>query len=176
MSADSMALVFLFPTTLEAVALQSLRPDLDVRICGVGPIETARYVAKVLEEKRCDGIILCGIAGAYDGSLSVGDVVAVGKEQMASLPAPFRASYEATMSLALPQVVSNTVTAVGCESLGAQIENMEGAALFALCGDAGVPCAEIRAISNRVDDERKDWRIELAVDNLTQAIDKLFPR
>ena len=174
--ADSMAVVLLFPTTMEAAALQSLRPDLDVRICGVGPVETARCVAKVLQEGECDGVVLCGIAGAYDGSLLVGDVVAVGKEQMASLPALYRASYEATLPVALPQVVSNTVMAVGCESLGAQIENMEGAALFALCGDAGVPCAEIRAISNHVDDERKDWRIDLAVENLTQTIDKLFPR
>ena len=56
------------------------------------------------------------------------------------------------------------------EADGADIENMEGAALFALAKAEGVPCAEIRAISNYVGEERKDWKIDLALERLTETI------
>ena len=44
------------------------------------------------------------------------------------------------------------------------------AALFALAKAEGVPCAEIRAISNYVGEERKDWKIDLALERLTETI------
>ncbi|MBQ7855813.1 MAG: hypothetical protein IJ348_01700 [Alistipes sp.] len=171
-----MAVTLLFPTATEAAPLQALRPDLDIRICGVGPVEVARFVARMLREQRCDGIVLCGVAGSYGEEPRVGDVIAVRREQTASLPAIFRGSYEASLPIELPQVVSNTVMCVGCEPCGAQIENMEGAALFSLCAEASVPCGEIRAISNRVDDLRSEWQIEVAVKNLAMTINNLFPR
>jgi nucleoside phosphorylase len=56
------------------------------------------------------------------------------------------------------------------EANGADVENMEGAALFALAEAEGVPCGEIRAISNYVGEERGEWDIPLALDRLTDAI------
>ena len=56
------------------------------------------------------------------------------------------------------------------EAEGAEIENMEGAALFALAEAEGVPCGEIRTISNYVGEERKDWNIDLALERLTETI------
>ena len=50
------------------------------------------------------------------------------------------------------------------------VENMEGAALFALAEAEGVPCGEIRAISNYVGEERDEWDIPLALDRLTDTI------
>jgi nucleoside phosphorylase len=47
---------------------------------------------------------------------------------------------------------------------------MEGAALFALAQAEGVRCGEIRAISNYVGEERSEWDIPLALDNLTDTI------
>jgi nucleoside phosphorylase len=70
----------------------------------------------------------------------------------------------------LPMVCSNTVSHCSQEANGADIENMEGAALFALAQAEGVKCGEIRAISNYVGEERKDWNIDLALENLTQTI------
>lgn len=166
--------LLIFATEAEAVQIRALRADLETAICGVGAVECALAMAKIIEERKPEAVVLCGIAGAYDKSLKVGDVVSVVVENTASLPAVYRKSYSATLKLPLPEVVSNTVMAVGAEASGAQVENMEGAAIFALCGHYGVPCAQIRAISNYTDDSRSAWDIPTALDALAAAINRLF--
>lgn len=163
-------MIFLFPTELEAAKLRSLRPDLDIRICGIGAVETATEVARILRTER-ESLLLCGIAGAYDHNLQKGDVVAVTEERFAYLSTGYNRSYLATMVVEnLPMVRSNTVSHCSMAADGAEIENMEGAALFALAQAEGVKCGEIRAISNYVGEERKDWNIDLALEHLTQTI------
>lgn len=166
--------LLIFATEGEAVQIRALRADLDIAICGVGAVETALSVAKIIESKRPEAVVLCGIAGAYDKTLKVGDVVSVVTENTASLPAIYRKSYSATLELPLPEVASNTVMAVGAEAAGAVVENMEGAALFALCNHYGVKCAQIRAISNYTDDCRSAWDIPTALEALTATINRLF--
>ena len=166
--------LLIFAKEGEAAQIRALRADLDIAICGVGAVETALSVAKIIEERKPEVVVLCGIAGAYDKTLKVGDVVSVVTENTASLPAIYRKSYSATLELPLPEVTSNTVMAVGAESAGAQVENMEGAALFALCNHYGVKCAQIRAISNYTDDCRSAWDIPTALEALTAAINRLF--
>ena len=166
--------LLIFATEGEAAQVRALRADLETAICGVGAVETALSVAKIIESQRPEAVILCGIAGAYDKTLKVGDVVSVVVENTASLPAIYRKSYSATLKLPLPEVVSNTVMAVGAEAAGAQVENMEGAALFALCEHYGVPFAQIRAISNYTDDCRSAWDIPTALNALTTTINRLF--
>ncbi len=166
-------MIFLFPTELEAAKLRSLRPDLDIRICGIGAVETATEVARILRTER-ESLLLCGIAGAYDHNLQKGDVVAVTEERFAYLSTGYNRSYLATMVVEnLPMVRSNTVSHCSMAADGAEIENMEGAALFALAQAEGVKCGEIRAISNYVGEERKDWNIDLALEHLTKAISNL---
>ncbi len=163
-------MIFLFPTELEAARLRERRPDLDIRICGVGAVETATEVARILRTER-KPLLLCGIAGAYDHNLKKGDVVAVTEERFAYLSTGYDRSYLASMIVEdLPMVRSNTVSHCSQEADGADIENMEGAALFSLAQAEGVKCGEIRAISNYVGEERKDWNIDLALENLTQTI------
>ena len=166
----SNAPILIFPTEFEASRLRAVRPDLDIRICGIGAVETATEVARILRTER-KPLLLCGIAGAYDNNLKKGDVVAVTEERFAYLSTGYDRSYLATMVVEdLPMVRSNTVSHCSQEANGADIENMEGAALFALAQAEGVKCGEIRAISNYVGEERKDWRIDLALENLTQTI------
>ena len=163
-------IIFLFPTEFEASRLRALRPDLDIRICGIGAVETATEVARILRTER-EPLLLCGIAGAYDHSLQKGDVVAVIEERFAYLSTGYDRSYLATMVVEdLPMVRSNTVSHCSMAADGAEIENMEGAALFALAQAEGVRCGEIRAISNYVGEERSEWNIDLALENLTNTI------
>lgn len=163
-------MIFLFPTEMEAARLRKLRPDLDIRICGIGAVETATELARILRNEH-KPILLCGIAGAYDHSLQKGDVVAVTEERFAYLSSGYNRSYPATMIVKeLPMVRSNTVSHCSMVADGAEIENMEGAALFAMAQAEGVRCGEIRAISNYVGEERRDWNIELALERLTDTI------
>ena len=103
-------MIFLFPTELEAAKLKALRPDLDIRICGIGAVETATAVAQILRTEH-QPLLLCGIAGAYDRNLKKGDVVAVTEERFAYLSTGYDRSYLATMVVdGLPMVRSNTVS------------------------------------------------------------------
>lgn len=166
--------LLIFATEAEAAPVRAVRSDLDIRICGVGVVETALSVAKIIESEHPEAVVLCGIAGAYSTELTVGDVVCVAEERTATLPAVYRKSYTATLALPLREVVSNTVMAVGAEPCGAQVENMEGAAVFALCAEWGIPCAEIRAISNYTTDSRELWDIPTALAALAKCISTLF--
>lgn len=59
----------------------------------------------------------------------------------------------------------------------AQIESMEGAAVFYVCACLGVPCCQVRAISNYV--ERRDsaqWNIPLALENLKESVLKVLKK
>ena len=165
--------IILFPTELEAARLRELRPDLDIRICGIGAVETATEVARILHTER-KPLLLCGIAGAYDHNLKKGDVVSVTEERFAHLSTGYTRSYYASLEVVgATEVISNTVSHCGMEADGADIENMEGAALFALADAEGVACGEIRAISNYVGEERKEWNIDLALERLAETIANL---
>ena len=166
-------MILLFPTELEAAKLKALRPDLDIRICGIGAVETATAVARILRTER-KPLLLCGIAGSYNRNLKKGDVVAVAEERFAYLSTGYDRSYLASMVVEeLPMVRSNTVSHCSQAADGADIENMEGAALFALAQAEGVRCGEIRAISNYVGEERGGWNIDLALERLTETIANL---
>ncbi len=171
---SSMKPLLLFATDMEAAAVRSLCGDVQTAVCGVGAVEAAVGMMEILERERPTSVVLCGIAGAYDCSLKVGDVVCVAVEQTTSLPTLYRKEYRATLSIPLPEVVSNTVLAVGAEPCGAKVENMEGAAVFAVCHHFGVPCGEIRAVSNYVSDLREQWDIPTALNNLARIIKKIY--
>ena len=164
------SMILLFPTELEAARLKALRPDLDIRICGIGAVETATEVARILRTER-KPLLLCGIAGAHDRNLKKGDVVAVTEERFAYLSSGYNRSYLASFVVdGLATVRSNTVSHCAMAADGAEVENMEGAALFAMAEAEGVRCGEIRAISNYVGEERSEWDIPLALERLTDTI------
>lgn len=55
-----------------------------------------------------------------------------------------------------------------------EIENMEGAAFFAVCEALGVACCQIRAVSNYVGEPFDRWTVGLAVENLTATLTQIF--
>jgi futalosine hydrolase len=58
---------------------------------------------------------------------------------------------------------------------GADIETMEGAAFFYACHAAGMPCIQIRSISNYIEPRNlQKWEIELASSNLVQTLKKIL--
>ena len=57
------------------------------------------------------------------------------------------------------------------QKFSAHIESMEGAAVFYVCNWLGIPCYQIRAISNFVEPrDSSKWNIPLALENLKEAI------
>jgi len=57
------------------------------------------------------------------------------------------------------------------QKFSAHVESMEGAAIFYVCTWLGVPCHQIRAISNFVEPrDSSKWNIPLALENLKESI------
>lgn len=57
----------------------------------------------------------------------------------------------------------------------ADIETMEGAALFFACLTSGVPFAQLRAVSNHVEPRNRDnWQLGLAIENLNKVLISLI--
>lgn len=67
----------------------------------------------------------------------------------------------------------NTKNADGQTALP-EIENMEGAAFFAVCEALGVACCQIRAVSNYVGEPFGRWAVGQAVENLTATLTQIF--
>ena len=172
-----MKYIFLFPTQLEAATFAKLCPEAEVVRSGVGMAATAATLVSLsalgkLSDDRC--LVLAGIAGVYGDSVAKCEVVEVVSETTVELPERFRQRYDNEPMTALRGVKSNSVHRSIADSNGADIENMEGATFFAVCAKFEVRCAEIRAISNRVGEEFKDWNIEGALNNLAKTLKSLF--
>ena len=57
------------------------------------------------------------------------------------------------------------------QNFDVDVESMEGAACFSVCRAFGVPCYEIRAVSNfATDRDKSTWRIPAALETLRSAI------
>lgn len=164
--------IYLFPTELEAARFRELRPEARVIISGVGLAATAATLATLSREGSLTsyGVVLAGLAGAYDDRVAVGEVVEVTKECCSELPERFRRSYTVTPATHLRTVSSCSVHRGGGDGLGAEIENMEGAALFAMAEALGIDVCEVRAISNRVGEPFAKWRVEEALGALAKAL------
>ncbi len=57
----------------------------------------------------------------------------------------------------------------------ADLESMEGAAFFYACLTAAIPCLQIRAISNLVEErDKSSWKLDLALKNLNRLLRDLL--
>ena len=171
-----MPTLYLFPTRAEAAAFERLCPKAAVGIIGVGMAEAAASAARLIVELRPRRVVLCGIAGACDERLVVGEVVEVVSDSVAELPARFALKYPSAPITRLPKVSSFTVSRTGAslpllkDDALHSVEQMEGAAVAAVAKQLGVDFLHIRAISNRVSDARSAWRIAEAVEALGEAL------
>ena len=165
--------IYLFPTELEARVFRDVCPDARIVISGVGMAATAATIAS-LSICADDVVVLAGIAGAYGDNVAVGSVVEVVSEVCVELPERFRCVYkQAHPYTSLRGVMSNTVHTMQSVSHGAEIENMEGAALFAMSEAVGFRAVEVRAISNRVGESFDKWHLDDAVAALAAELKRI---
>ena len=175
--------------------------DISILITGAGMVPTAFALGKHLAKNTYDLAINIGIAGSFDRDIALGEVVEITEDTFAELGAEddenfitidelgfgksgFSSTYPLPAKFNLKKTAAITVNTVhGNEAsikklsnrVNAQIESMEGAAFFYACAAAGVPCMQIRAVSNYVEKRNRGaWQIGLAIKNLnTFAVDFL---
>ena len=171
-------------------------PAFDILITGVGMTATAFALGKTLSADY-QLVLNLGIAGSFDRSISLGSLVQVIEDEFSELGAQdkdsflslselgfgkttYACNYNAHHSLLniLPKVKGITVNMVHgnrtsidsvVNRLHPATESMEGAAVFYACEQAALPCLQVRAISNYVEERNKEsWKVGLAIQNLNQ--------
>lgn len=163
-------------------------------ITGAGMTATAYRLGRELAESHPDYILNVGIAGSISRDIPIGSVVEITSDCFSELGAedgdhflPIEklgfgcSTYHSVplfdLTLSLPKHIGITVNTVhGNENSivrlrerlpFAEIETMEGAAVFFVCDEENIPCLQIRSISNYVEKRNKDaWAIPLAIKNL----------
>jgi len=177
-------------------AVLRARRDIDVLVTGVGMVATAARCSRRLAQGSWDFALNLGLCGSFDSSLTPGVVVHVVSDRLSELGAEDDDTFLPIESLPLPSdhVVENpkppanaalawlpkvkgitvntvhgrqaTIAAVAARCRP-QVESMEGAAFMYACRLAGVPFAQVRAVSNMVERRnRASWKIPEAVESL----------
>lgn len=181
--------------------------SVDVLIPGIGMMQTAFHLGKILDPSTYSFAFNAGIAGTYHDRLNIGSVVNVVEECMPEMCAedgekiismfelglmdpdafPYRSGKLHNFRIPpfsclenLARVKGNTVSKVNGISenikkttrfFPADVESMEGAAFLYGCLTEGMPCVQIRSISNRVEERDKSrWNIPLALKNLNKVM------
>ena len=172
--------LLLFPTAEEAQPLLELWPDAPCRIIGVGMAEAAAATARAIVESKASSVVLCGIAGAMNEELVLGQVVEVVEDCVAGLPERYSERYESSPKTNYQAVASLTVSHsedgyLYCEMQPSLplVEQMEGASVAAVAKALGVEFLHLRAISNRVGDPFHQWQIKEATEALAEALKNL---
>ena len=202
-----MKILIVAATKEEISVLEDIKDSshiLDFLISGPGMVSTAYELTLKLSTNRYDLAINCGIAGSFDRSISMGEVVSVKHDIFSELVVEdgdkflslseagllgkdsFQNSFKImdSSNLHLKEVRGITVNTVhGNESsilkvinrCNPQIETMEGAAFFFVCEKENIPSLQFRAISNYVEKRNRDiWNIPLALRNLKAALENLL--
>ncbi|WP_374948906.1 futalosine hydrolase [Mucilaginibacter sp.] len=176
----------------------SLTTPHSLLITGVGMVATAYALGRELAKNQYDLAVNLGIAGTFDRNIALGDLVEITEDTIVELGAEddetflsisqmgfgkesFAATYSLTGLTATANIKPATAITVNTvhgneasiqkvqQRLNVQIESMEGAAFFYACNEAGVPCMQIRAVSNYIEKRNREaWQIGFAIKNLNK--------
>jgi nucleoside phosphorylase len=138
--------------------------------------QAAAATARLLADECPQRVVLCGIAGACNESMERGSVVEVVEDSEYGLPALYAERYEPQRLTSLPAVKAFTVSRSGAsvaERVTA-VEQMEGAAVGAVCVAWGVEYSHLRGVSNRVGEPKQMWRADEAVEHLAEVLSELY--
>lgn len=172
-------------------------------ITGVGLVAATYHLQKAIAAGKPDLVIQAGIAGCFDDTHALGDVIAVSEEVIADLGVEENGGFRSLGDLgllppgengrlpnphlhltSLPAGRSVSVSEITTrpdrirwyiERYAPLVESMEGAALHYVCLHEQVPFLQLRAISNYIGERDKTrWRIGPALENLHAALTKIL--
>ena len=184
--------------------LKSKNHELDFLITGVGMVAMAYSLTGHLKNTRYELAINCGIAGSFDRSIQMGEVVSVHEDIFSELGAEdgnkflsldqiglkAKNSFKKTFLLnAAPMNILREVRSITVNTIHGndptikavvnrfqpQIETMEGASFFFVCENENIPYLQLRSISNYIEKRNMEsWNIPLAIENLNKTLIKII--
>lgn len=168
----------------------------DLLTPGIGMVATAAWCARTLSQSPYDLALNLGVCGSFDPLLSPGVVVHTTSDSIAELGAedgdafltmgqiglsadetcvntsppsnPVLARLPAVRGITVNTVHGNTRSIADVvRRCAPHVESMEGAAFMYACAIAGVPFAQVRAVSNVVEQRnRAAWKLSEAIEAL----------
>jgi len=150
-------------------------------VCGIGPVEAAASIARLLATSDVDAVLHVGIAGSRElepltvvlGSESVYSDLRLAipvVDRIAPDPALLGRLHDALPAAVVAPI--GTSAAVGGGAC--DVEAMEGFGVLRACALAGVPAVELRVVSNSPDEpDRAKWRFDDAFALLGDVISRL---
>jgi len=170
--------------------------DCKILITGMGMVNTSIQVTNELSQNKYNLVINMGVAGSFSQDYIIGDVVEVVEDNFSEFgfengddfglfsDSEIVTKYIVEGKTTLQKVKGITVNTVHgndqsidkiVNRLNADLESMEGAAVFKVCSKFGVSCVQIRAISNIVEKRNKaNWNMPLAIHNLNNQVAKII--
>ncbi len=175
-------------------------------VTGIGMVATTFSLTRSFSSRPFQLAINTGLAGAFDRSLRLGEIVRVTEDILSELGAEDGNEFLSLKEIGLEgtnillnmdeiqvkeieefrKVRSITVNTVHGNEASIQkanerfhphIETMEGAAFFYVCGQFGIPSIQLRAISNYVERRNKmNWDLPLALKSMKQAVAMLLEK
>lgn len=142
----------------DAHRLRFKSKSVTVLVTGMGFESAAKAIEWILVTHECDLVIAAGFAGALDSALQVGDVVVAseiaeddGEVWRTALPAELGDRDCGRLLTARRLIGTPAEKRVASRSQRAVAVDMESAAIAEVCQGARIPCAVVRAISDRAD-------------------------
>ncbi len=201
-----MKILIVAATEGEISALRGLdqgNNTIDFLVTGPGMVATTYELTRFILEKKYDLAINIGLAGSFNRSIKIGDVVEVNTDTFSELGAEDddqflsikeiglegKDTFQKTGSIKTPTLYLRKVNSITVNTVhgnderiekiirrhNPEIETMEGAAFFYVCEKENIPSIQLRAISNYVEKRNRDaWNIPLAINNLKLSIEKLL--
>ena len=132
------------------------KPDISVLIVGIGRQNAGKSVRTFLAGVKGappELVITCGFAGGLNPDLKIGDVVYEAPEPSTFNPQPLTRLTAAGARAAKFFCADRIATTVAEKSTlraetGADVVEMESAAIHAVCRERGIPCVTVRVISD----------------------------
>lgn len=143
--------------------------DLPGEVVGVGPVVAASSAARILTERRPDGVVVIGTAGAYAQGPAIGGaivaerlgmswgVAAMGLGYVPRAPGALRCDPDLLAKIDLPRHDVLTVGAITTDKTlarriadGFTVEHMEAYGVACACDQLGIPFVVVLGITNDV--------------------------
>jgi adenosylhomocysteine nucleosidase len=129
------------------------RPDVRVLVTGMAQRNTERAIQAALLSNPPRMVFTCGVAGALDPALKVGDVLFHTRDENLAARLASAGARDGVITCEDHVAVTRAQKAALRERTGADAVEMESAFIQSACSAVGLPCATVRAISDAAHDD-----------------------
>ncbi len=155
-----------------------LNEEIAIRTLGIGFLEAALQLNKILQDANYSRIIFLGTAGAYSQQLKIGDIVSVSSvallnyltvEAKGYLPQEYEVYESSTINNQKPAIYANCLSSLEITKSEALSKKIINSSLFALDHLPLVENMELYGIARIASEHNIPWSALLGVTNYTNA-------